>query len=107
MHFDSQMGGISLADCRLPRISLVFREMWGTTNLDVPWSSSGELSAATTFRTLHPNNQLQGPANHLKLCHPACPGVPWEQSACLWQVEREMTLQNRHGCEARRAGRET
>jgi hypothetical protein len=67
MHFDSQMGGISLADCRLPRISLVFREMWETTNLDVLWSSSGELSAATTFRTLHPNNQLQGPANHLKL----------------------------------------
>jgi hypothetical protein len=27
------------------------------------------------------------------ICHPACPGVQWEQSACLWQVEKEMTLQ--------------
>jgi hypothetical protein len=42
-------------------------------------------------------------------CHPACPGVPrgvsWEQPACLWQVKKEKTLQNRHRCEARRAGR--
>jgi hypothetical protein len=36
-------------------------------------------------------------------CHPACPGLPWEEPTCLWQVEKEMTLQNRHGCEARRA----
>src|ERR1700721_2981000 len=33
------------------------------------------------------------------LCHPA-------QSTCLLQVEKEMTLQNRDGCEARRAGRQ-
>jgi hypothetical protein len=33
---------------------------------------------------------------HPSLCHP-------EQPTCLWQVEKEMTLQNR--CEARRAGR--
>jgi hypothetical protein len=26
--------------------------------------------------------------------HPACQGVPWEQSTCLWQVEKEMTQQN-------------
>jgi hypothetical protein len=34
------------------------------------------------------------------LCHP-------EQPTCLWQVEKEMTLQSRHGCEARRAGHRT
>jgi hypothetical protein len=26
-------------------------------------------------------------------CHPACPGVPWEQATCLRQVKREMTPQ--------------
>jgi hypothetical protein len=26
--------------------------------------------------------------------HPACQGVTWEQSTCLWQVEKEMTQQN-------------
>jgi hypothetical protein len=30
---------------------------------------------------------------HPFLCHPACPGVPWEQSTCLRQVEGEMTRQ--------------
>src|SRR5229473_8706163 len=42
---------------------------------------------------------------------PPCPGspwgVPWEQPTCLWQVEKEMTLENRHGFEARRAARQT
>jgi hypothetical protein len=32
-------------------------------------------------------------------------GLPWEQPTCLWQVEKEIKLQNRHGSEARRAGR--
>ena len=26
--------------------------------------------------------------------YPACQGVPWEQSTCLWQLEKEMTQQN-------------
>jgi hypothetical protein len=34
----------------------------------------------------------------LPLCYPACPGVPWEeQRACVWKVEKEMTLQKSRG----------
>ena len=36
----------------------------------------------------------------LPFCHP-------EEPTCLRQVEKEMTPQNRHGCEAWRAGRQT
>ena len=38
-------------------------------------------------------------ATVLSFCYPA-------QSTCLLQVEKEMTLQNRDGGEARRAGRQ-
>ena len=33
-------------------------------------------------------------------CHP-------KETPCLWQVTGGMTLKNRHGCDARRAGRQT
>ena len=53
------------------------------------------LSVATTLRTLHPNNQGQGPPT-FKLCHPACPGAPRERSrgmnsnwspTSIWQLQ--------------------
>jgi hypothetical protein len=41
---------------------------------------------------LYPSRYSNG-SNRPNLCHPACPGVPWEQLTCLRQVEAEMTGQ--------------
>jgi hypothetical protein len=57
---------------------------------------------------LPPNNCLQlfqplftSPwKRHSPLCHP-------EEPTCLCQVKGAMTLQDHHGCKARRAGRQT
>jgi hypothetical protein len=43
----------------------------------------------------------------LPLCHPTCPGEPWEQLTCLQQFEGEVTRKDRHRCKVRRADRQT
>ena len=68
---------------------------------EAKWRACPERSRRGPAVSFCPSNLTAPNKSHRPpLCHP-------EQTTCLKQVEREMTLQNRRWCEARRAGRQT
>jgi hypothetical protein len=86
----------------VPHSSPAFGLEWDTRHLTTPRSpscvirSEAEGSAVLSANSRSTGAPQSGDVGHH--CsppgHPACQGVPWEQSTCLWQVEREMTQQN-------------
>jgi hypothetical protein len=56
--------------------------------------TKGDAVLSLSFSRTDPCSSLSSKWNDCpSLCHPACPGVPWEQLTCLGQVEGVMTRQ--------------
>ena len=69
-----------------------------------PQNCHPDRSEAQWRDLLFHSDQQQIPTLHIPLANLQ---VMTTFPTCLWQVEKEMTLQNRHGSEARRAGSQT